>query len=410
MFNDIIGITSYLIVILIYLILAKLRPNIATIIYVALVIRIVFILIHHNVTPLPDSHGDARNFEITAYKWSKDGFLNTIYNYPGVSSYFISWFISILYSIFGHSELMAHSLSLFFGMGSIFLGYSIAAKLWDLKTANKAGWFMALFPALILYSCLILREVYVCFFLLLAIYGCIGWMWNKSFKYFILIIVGFVIATYFHGPLFIGLLTFLTIVFLKNIKETFINLKKLKIKYKNIFVVFTILIFASIFIAKDVSIPKLGQLSKFTVSGEHSVILKILEKNRDFDRGTAKYPSWLVATSGVEIVYKSPFRIIYFLFAPFPWDVTKFSHLMGLFDGILYMFLTYFIFCNRKNIFADPVLKLILFILLSYILLYGISVGNFGTGLRHRVKFVPIFILLAAPYLPKFNFSKKIIK
>ena len=37
-----------------------------------------------------------------------------------------------------------------------------------------------------------------------------------------------------------------------------------------------------------------------------------------------------------------------------------------------------------------------------------LSVGNFGTGLRHRTKFSIMFILLAAPLLPKFIFFKKV--
>ena len=78
-----------------------------------------------------------------------------------------------------------------------------------------------------------------------------------------------------------------------------------------------------------------------------------------------------------------------------------------MFDGLLYAYLVFLIFLNRKEIFSDQVLITIFFILLSYIIVYGISVGNFGTGLRHRSKFLILFILLAAPYLPKFIFSKK---
>ena len=48
-------------------------------------------------------------------------------NYPGIDSFFISWFIAIFYSLFGQSELMAKALSLF-GMNSIFLGYIVFKK------------------------------------------------------------------------------------------------------------------------------------------------------------------------------------------------------------------------------------------------------------------------------------------
>ena len=398
MFDNIIGINSFLTVILICLFLAKRQPYIATIIYVALTIRILLVFFHYNIAPLPDSIGDAANFEFKAYEWSKDGFLNTIVNYPGPSSYFISWIIAILYSIFDRSELMAQSLSLLFGIGSIILACSIAAKLWNKKIAVRVGWVTALFPTLILYSCLILREVYVCFFLLVAINGCIGWIRNKSFKSFILVIAGFVCATYFHGPMFIGLVIFFLIIFFENIK---IFLLKLKIYIKNFFFSLSISMLADIFITKGITIPKIGVITEISIKE------KILEKNRDYNQGTAKYPNWMVPESGTEIIYKAPIRIMYFTFSPFLWDIKKISHTLGMFDGLMYVYLVYLIYLNRKEILSDQVLKTIFFILLSYIIVYGISVGNFGTGLRHRSKFVILLILLAAPYLPKFIFSKK---
>ena len=78
-----------------------------------------------------------------------------------------------------------------------------------------------------------------------------------------------------------------------------------------------------------------------------------------------------------------------------------------MFDSFFYMFFIYLIFRNRKVVWADPILRIILLILFTYLVVYGISVANFGTGIRHRMKFVVMFILLAGPLLPKFNFSRK---
>ena len=95
------------------------------------------------------------------------------------------------------------------------------------------------------------------------------------------------------------------------------------------------------------------------------------------------------------------------MFAPFPWDVQHFKHLVGMFDSFIYLYLTFLILKNRNYIWKDPVLKIFLIILLSYIIVFGIGVGNFGTGIRHRSKFAVIFILLVAPILKKFIFNKK---
>ena len=178
---------------------------------------------------IPDGFGDATRFEIKAYEWSQNGLLNVLSNFPGFSSYFISWVIAILYSLFGQSEMMAQSLSLIFGLGSVYLGYKLTEKIWDKKTANKAGWLLALFPSLILYSCLILREVYIYFFLLVALNGIVNWADSKSLKSFIQVIIGFICCAFYHSAMIIGLFVFFAIIFLQNIKIILLNLKNSKL-------------------------------------------------------------------------------------------------------------------------------------------------------------------------------------
>ena len=58
------------------------------------------------------------------------------------------------------------------------------------------------------------------------------------------------------------------------------------------------------------------------------------------------------------------------------------------------MYLVFLVIRNRKVIWKDPALKLILIILLSYILIFAVGVGNFGTGIRHRSKFVLMLLIL----------------
>ena len=54
-------------------------------------------------------------------------------------------------------------------------------------------------------------------------------------------------------------------------------------------------------------------------------------------------------------------------------------------------------------------LRVVLFILFSYFFIFGIGVGNFGTSIRHRAKFV-IAIILISTVFSKHNFSKKKIE
>ena len=98
---------------------------------------------------------------------------------------------------------------------------------------------------------------------------------------------------------------------------------------------------------------------------------------------------------------------MYIVFSPFPWDIKETKHYIGMFDSFIYMYLTYLILKNIKAIWSNPSLRIILILLLFYLLVFGIGVGNFGTGIRHRSKFAVMFILLAAPLIKKFIFLKK---
>ena len=100
-------------------------------------------------------------------------------------------------------------------------------------------------------------------------------------------------------------------------------------------------------------------------------------------------------------------KIFYFLYSPLIWDIKKISHLFGFLDSILYFILTIYILKNSKNIFANPILRLLVLLFIIYLIIYGIGTGNFGTGIRHRSKFVVILIVLAAPKIHKFLFSLK---
>tara|TARA_B100000767_G_scaffold143773_1_gene135693 strand:+ start:705 stop:1946 length:1242 start_codon:yes stop_codon:yes gene_type:complete len=410
------GLISILIVTLVVVFLARRWPSAAPILYVALAVRAFVIVMGNNFITLPDTTGDAYWFEIQAYEWSLLGFPDVLYSFEGFdptfekdvsmsafkSSFFVSYIIAILYSLSERSVMMAQSISLLFGTLSVLMSWTLAQKLWDNRTAMKVGWFVALFPSLILYSALVMREIYVCFFLLVALNYVVDWSRTGSLKSFFLVILNFMIGMVFHGGVIVGLIVFLVIFSLKHIKELFKKILNGFILYKPFIGFALIATFIAYNGVSNIYIPKIGTITNFDKLKKN-----ILYKNIVTHRGDAKYPDWIIAKSANELIYKMPIKAMYFIFSPFPWDVKKSSHLIGMFDGFLHIFLVYLIFLNRKIIWADPALRIIFLMLLAYLVIYGVAIGNFGTGIRHRTKFIAMFILLAAPLLPKFTFSRK---
>jgi 4-amino-4-deoxy-L-arabinose transferase-like glycosyltransferase len=401
---DLLGFTAISIVSIITLIMALRWPGISNILIVALIIRIFLLLIGHYIIALPGSTADAVGFEERAWDLGREGFFYVLNNFDFHPLIFFSWFHAIPYSLFGRSILMAQSIGLLFGIGSVFLGWKLAKLLWDKRIANKVGWTIALFPSLVLHSILFLREVYISFFLLLAVYGMVNWIKTNSFKSIILSLTGFIGATLFHGAMFVGAIIFIIIATTTYLKKLFKSLINLRINFEVLTIFLLFIIILGFYLLSKIKFYYLGSFEE-TINFEF-----LLEKMHNSNIGDASWPEWTIATSEIELFYKAPLRVIYFIFSPFPWDIKKPEHLIGLLDSLLYMYLSFLIFCNIKVIWRDPVLRIILIILLFYIFVFGIGVGNFGTSLRHKSKFTFMFILLAAPLIKSLVFFKKSIK
>lgn len=395
MMADLLGFFSIALIYLITLIISIKHPPVSKILFTALTIRVFVMLLGHYLVILPDSNYDAVSFENKAWIWSQNGFMNNLSNYPGAGPYFMSWVIAIPYSLFGRSLLMAKSIGLFLSVGYVFLSWLLTKKLWNVDAANKAGWAIALFPTLIMYSGLIMREVYVYFFLLLGMIGIVNWIKTQSYKSVLLLIFGFTGATFFHGALFVGAIIFAIIILYQSFKKTFRLIMKNYISFQSSILIFSTFSILYLYLNDILYIPYLGNFSEM-ISAD---VFQIAMKGRLM--GDAAYPDWTIINSFNEIFYKAPIRALYFIFSPFLWEISKLPHLIGVFDSILYMLLTYLIFCNRKEIWNDESLRTILLILICYIFVFGIGVSNFGAGIRHRSKFVIEMIILAAPLIPR---------
>lgn len=415
--QDLLGWFALAIIISGTLLFSKKYPHTKNFLLIALFLRSVCVIFDHYFMPLPDSLGDAFAFEKKAYFYSEEYGLNifTVSIFQD-SSYFISKFISIFYTLLERSSLMAKMLSVAFGTGSVLLIYNLTLIIWDRKIAIKAGWIAAIFPSFILYSSLILREIYVVFFLTYALIGCMNFLSKGNLISLVQVIFGFLVAGLFHGPIFVGLFVFLFFVSLRAIKENnfFIRFKK-----KNIYYIFLIPLFlfpVISFFLGNYTIPKLGNFKDFSIKENGKIISTTFEKriiwkinkatraSNDNPLG-ASFPKWTMPNDSKEIVFLVPIRMLYFLYSPFPWDIKKTIHIIGLIDALFYVYITYCIIRNKKKLFNNHQTIILIAILFSYVFIYSFGVGNFGTGIRHRIKFIGILIVLAGQKIPKFKIT-----
>lgn len=377
--------------------------EIRSLLITAFLLRVIFVILdQYELVKLPDSYGDSWKFEEIARKYSRDqGFL-IILDFLKTDSFLISRIISIFYTIFYESKMMAQIISVILGTTAVYLVYYLCLLLWDSKSAKKAAWVAALFPSLILYSSLTLREVYIVFILLIGLIGVTKFFQKNSPLYFLQSVLSFYILTFFHGPLAIGGFIFLFYLVLRLIKNQLYNLYNLKINIYSFILILLSILPIILFLNNTINIPYVGGVKiLFNLD-------VLITKINYFIQGSASYPNWFIINNKYELFTKTTIKLLYFLYSPFIWDVKTPLHAIGLIDAILYFMLTVYVIKNRKEIFSNPVTRFFLLLFICYLIIYGISVGNIGTGIRHRSKFVILLIILAAPKIHRFIIFKKL--
>lgn len=364
----------------------------------AFLLRIICVLLsYYNLITLPDSYGDADFFEAKVIEYSRNYGFFIIFDFFVYDSLLIFKIISLFYTIFGESKLMAQGLSAGFGTASVYLVYKLSLKIWDHNSAKKAAWFAALFPTLILYSAFTLREVYIVFFLLIALNGIVNYFNKNNFFSFFQAFISFYILLFIHGAAAFGGFIFLFYLISILIKTLIIKLFKFKISLFNLMIISILFIPIILLLTDQFRIPYLPNLFDLsTIKFKANIVIT----------DTASYPSFFIINNNYELFTKILVRAIYFLFSPFIWDIKTTYHMIGLFDAMLYLLLSYYIIVNWKFIWNNQITRFLILLFLSYIILHGLGTGNFGTGIRHRSKFVVILIILAAPKIKKFILNK----
>ena len=127
-------------------------------------------------------------------------------------------------------------------------------------------------------------------------------------------------------------------------------------------------------------------------------------------QGVASYPEFTQYNNTIEIFYKTPIKLLFFFGSPFPWEVKNLGHLIVMFDSFFFLFLIFLIFKNFRYIWSNHTLRILLIFFIFYSIIFTIGIGNFGTGYRHRTKFLILLLLIVAPYLPRIVINSKIIK
>jgi hypothetical protein len=386
--------------------LANKYKEIALAIVSAFVFRISAALINLYVVTLPDGGIDATGFEYKAWMWGRGGLTEAVSHFfeDGVP-WLYSNLASLIYAVFGRSPLILQSISVLAGVYCVVLAWKLSIEVWGVRSAaRKSAWLIAIYPILILYSSLTMREVFITLLLLYAMLHVVLWVKTRKNINAFIALIAFSLQIFLHPGMATAGVLFMGLLLLYSIKRFFVSFViNSSINKRSFLIIIASLLFGlyiSIHITSLAALDGIGYSSWLRVDA-------LVERASIMQTGAAAYPSWLIADAPMQFLLLLVPKLFYFLFSPFPWDISKFSHILGLLDGVVFMMLFLSIYNHRKHIKSNPQAFILLVFVIFLSLIFSIAVGNFGTGLRHRSKILPLVIVIAAPFIYRVLFFKK---
>lgn len=365
--------------------------KIRLILLVALVLRLGIALFHVYIAPLPGSQSDALAFEQIGWNFAQslqEGLPIELPTYGG----FYSAFIGFIYYIFGRSSFLIQIINVFVGVLIVFNIYRIGSFLWGERFGQRAAWISTFFPMFILYAAITVRETFILYFLILSLYYLLKWHNKEEIKFFIFSSFLILFGGILHSALTLGLLVHGYLILKQWFKECILR------GHTKCCIGITASGLLILVIVGGVLITGVGLHQKF---GNISTIDDIIQLQEYKAIGRAVYLENLTLVKSVDIIWQLPIRIIYFLFAPFPWKASSLVDLIGIADVTFYIVLIICAWKRHNNRFyARRVLPLTLMFLVLLVI-FAIGSSNYGTALRHRVKIAPMLIIWAVAPLNK---------
>lgn len=361
------------------------KSSIKIILFSAFIIRFILMLINNYIVILPQGGLDAVRF----LRIAEDYYYSYHIDYEQIMSsgtYFFAYYGSLIFKLFGINPVMLGFMSVLYGTITVNYIYKASLLLWDNdRNALRIAWFAALFPQLCLNSALFLREPIISMFTAISAYYLIQyWKYQKTSGVVIFVVITLVNTMLHTGSLFalVGLVASIVLV-------------QQKSRSKN-----------KAFLTKIVALGLIGGSMLFVLNTGYG-LEKVDQETEDLyadvtsiqisgTRGGAMYPEWMQLQGGASDLVKVPFRFAAFLFAPLiPPMVRSGGHLLGVFDGLLYLLLAIGIYRLRKEfLIPNKTAMVILFVLMGLVFVYSMGVSNFGTGIRHRGKVAPLLLIL----------------
>jgi len=357
------------------------------ILIIAFALRTGLALFNAFISKLPDSGADAVSFERVGWEYTQAWNMGLEVSSRS-AAYIYSKIIGVIYLISGRVPLLAQFVNVILGVSIVYYVYKIIIELGATKRSAQIGSVItALFPTLCLYSAITMRENFISFFAIISVFYFFKWLNSGTVSKLVLAVAFLLLSSALHGAMIlIGIMYAIFFIFYKA------KIKKWRLVSKQTFfgifiVILVIILFSSFLMNK---LP--GDLS-LVFSPDYMGNRVTISA-----RGNTAYLVGFTPNSILDIIIQTPVRMVYFLFAPFPWMISSPGQILGLIDALLCLVLVFYLIGGLKYLkkYNNPAFWAVTLTLLIMIVTFAWGTSNFGTAIRHRQKIVWLIIAVSS--------------
>jgi hypothetical protein len=350
-------------------------------------------LIHYYVFTLPAGCCDAVRFEQRAWLWSDMPAEFYFALFDPTQSYVISWLGAGVYAIFGRDPLLLQMINVFLGTLTVFVVYKTSVLVMRERYAMVAAWLFALHPTIVEHSAVFLREAQIVLMLALSIYFFVRWMQEYRPVFVVGAVASLTISSLFHGAMIVGLAGMIVVIGGVLFYRALVTVQTARVRRG-------VLPTTMILVTGVIIVIGLQQLPRLSTIGNMEELMQAEQAAMELGRaaevrahGSASYLEWMTVNSPADVVWQAPIRTVYFLYSPFPWDVSALRHTKGFIDSAFLLFITFLVVKYRRTLWRHPIYRALFVILLIYVVIFSFGASNFGSAIRHKSKFMPIFVM-----------------
>lgn len=389
-------ITFFSLILIFHLSLMKYSREIINIFLVSIFIKLILIFMNNNFFYLMDGGADALNFHKHMVMFLDGGkefiFLKGLHDI-----YALSQIGAYVYALFGEDIIFMQLISLCISSSTLIIFY-LCLKEFNLKVFHiNLSCFIFLFhPFLLNYSILTMRETYSFFLMLSTLLFFFKYFNTKKVIYIIGSVIIAIPIYYINGGLLISYFIFFIFV----IKPIIIKKKSTFLKkiLATIFLITCLFIFLYVLV-EIANVPYLRNMKQFLINFNPDIIISAQKYIQNNAHSNASYPEFLLSDGTFfDFALKSIVRYFYFMFSPFPWDIVNLRQVIGLLDPFIHLLFLIIIFKNYSELLKNEKLFFLIVLYVTVTFTYSFGVGNFGQGIRHKTKFVPILMILSSAY------------